>query len=233
MAPAVVLVHYHIPLTRLIEHCAWNSEQYKNNEITLLVICDEDTAHSACQGLKKDAYGFVYRLIVYPKPVHLFSLAKTVNFGIRVACDEGFDPILKTDVDVVFRANLRRLLDVDQQRASVPQYGYLPSWNRYLDVPLRIMKEGQGTVCLTKENWHRVQGYDERCKGWGAEDNELCKQLEALNILLDSSEIVAHIAHDGPEGEAKWNRTFNPDRSQVNRRLPRRQAGAQPAWGQP
>jgi uncharacterized ParB-like nuclease family protein len=223
MNPAVVLTHYRLPIARLIDHWSWNAVEYTDTGAALYVVCDVTVADA----FKGEALPF--ELLVYPKDLKTFCLAATSNYGIRTACEIGHKLVLKTDGDVVFCGTLAQLLTGDDSTANVPAYHYVESYAAR-DKVSHVMPDGQGSIAATATNWGRIEGYDERCVGYGAEDNEAVDRLRAIGVSINASARVLHIAHGG-----KWNRQegFNPDNGRSNLRLSVRDSGSQPRWGQP
>lgn len=221
--PAVVIVSYRLPTARLREFVAMNGDKLQQCGAALYVVCDGETRQSA---LGNDRLANV-RLLEYPAPLPRFSLAKVANYGIRYAAEHGHGPIVKSDVDVCFGEVLPWLLDISPALAKAPKYFDVPSATELGSVAY-VLPDGQGTVAMTADNWRAVQGYDERCWGYGGEDNELCRRLAARGLTVDDSRHVYHIHHGD-----KWNRKcgFNPQRGETNISMRPRADDSQPNWG--
>ena len=229
MNAAIIVTSMRIPTQRVSDYLRWNAEQIRDAGAVLFVVCDQETATIGSDISPDD---LAIRWLVYPEILKLFSITRTGNYGIRRAVEEGYEPIMKSDIDVCFLGDLPELLRVDNCRASVPKYGDCASYDARLE-PRRVMPDGQGTVCLTAYNWRKVQGYDERFEGWGGDDNELCKRLQELGIAIDGSRSVAHIEHPTPGGVDWHSDGFNRKNWARNRTLTVRSPGSQPLWGIP
>jgi hypothetical protein len=170
--------------------------------------------------------------LVYPLPLDRFSLARTSNFGIRTAIDQGAKVIVKTDPDIYFAGQLTRLLAVKPGELLSPRMVDVSEPGGYRPDPPR--HAGDGTVAMRAEDWQRCQGYDEKFVGYGGEDNEIVFHAESLGIKVDRSGVVEHVSHVARQvrGPA-WNPDFNPPNSQANVALAGRLPGSQPDWGRP
>jgi len=224
---AVVVTSYRIPTKRLTDWLAWNSEYFQWLAGVYLV-CDEDTAEWA----KQADWRMPLVVLPYPVPLQQFSITRTANYGIRRAMEDGCRKIIKTDVDVVFLSGLGEMLEVDNRKAITPRYGDAASYETRNQFR-RYMPHGQGTISMTAHNWERLEGYDERCSGWGFDDNEMCQRIAEAGIEIDDAPVVAHIDHGLPKG-ADWNAdSFNPNLRAINVKLIPRGPRSQPHWGIP
>ena len=221
-SPAIVVVAYKIPKTRVRDFVAWNSHEITAAKAYLFVVCEEATADSS-----EEALWELGMPLACPSPMSIFSLCRAANYGIRCAVEERYSPILKTDIDVVFDGQLQTLLAVDEKTANAPKYLDCPSYAKRREAR-GILPKGQGSICMTADNWRLLQGYDERFVGWGGDDNEMCARIKERGIRLNDDMKVCHIAH---EVNTKWNREFNPRNWHNNQKLKIRPVGSQPCWG--
>ena len=201
LGPAVVLVHYRIPQIRLDEHFRANKEQYVKNNVTVFVVSDSAV-------LSAPDYA---RILVYPRELKTFSLAKTANYGVRAAIEAGHQIVIKSDSDVAL-GDVGWLLSCGPKEARAPKYISVPAWES-VGGDGRVMPDGEGTISMRYLGWLAVQGYNEILDGWGFDDNEICQKLSNIGWQVNHDGRVWHVDHPGG---AKWNRAFNPDRGREN-----------------
>lgn len=70
-----------------------------------------------------------------------------------------------------------------------------------------------GRVCMWKEHFLKVGGYDERMQGWGGEDGDITSRLRMLGLkhmTFNQPEFCRFIAHDDNE---RTRHMFEPDRN--------------------
>lgn len=252
----IVLVHYAGPgaseafLQRGGEHCVWNAELYHDPHGVLLCLVTEKerlftvpcVQRSACDirnsaGDPMPPLEVASRLLVatigYPKPMPIFSLSKTKNFGLRLALELGCDPIAVTDVDFAWTPEaFHTCRNVQPGRAIVPYVRMVRTYDtREQDAldPKSLDKGMTSTVGMRAADWRRVC-YDETYVGYGGEDGKLVRDIQLLGIQVDRSPIMHHIAHDPSASQVNipghgradcWGRDtgFNPDNFALNRNL--------------
>jgi hypothetical protein len=158
----------------------------------------------------------------------VFSLAKTKNFGIRCALEDGADPIIVADTDVEFpRDALDDLVAVPPREAMIPTY-FMRTWPDREDLTQDHTDVGcTGTVAMWANHWRTIR-FDERYVGYGGEDGQLKRDIEAAGIKAIRYGLVWHHAHTPgvnmprvPGGGAVncWNREeFNPNMFVMNAR---------------
>lgn len=188
-APAVVFVHYKMPLPRLVAHLEWNREAYDFIGARIFVVVDPAaTVIDLPPGVE---------VLAYPRPMEIFSLTCTANFGIRTAIDAGCDPIIKTDADMVWPIDaLRECAASGEGEAVGPPYQMVDSfearhsWKNRLPADLAI-----GTISMRASGWLRVCGYDERLRGYGCDDGDIWARIGKAGIARNRGMGIYHIAH--------------------------------------
>ncbi|MCG3180035.1 MAG: hypothetical protein BIFFINMI_02389 [Phycisphaerae bacterium] len=115
----------------------------------------------------------------------LFNKAACLNMGLKRLINEGCDIIIQTDVDLIIPPEL-----VD--------YTALHTGDKHLWCPrtTNVRRNPGAFNALSSANWVRVGGFDERCKGWGGEDNILhtrCRELGIKRVELPNC--LTHIDH--------------------------------------
>lgn len=110
-----------------------------------------------------------------------FVISRAMNFAISQT-KENF--ILKMDGDIIVKP--KRIV-----RHQVWQNVFYVGGGDLNDL------HTFGTIWLTKEMFLKSNGYDERMKGWGAEDNDFYQRLLALSYKFArwSKKAVNHIDH--------------------------------------
>jgi len=244
--PALVFVHYRIPEQRLIDHFAWNAEVYRAAGLIAYVVTDRP--FPTC-GLRTIDYA---QALVYPKPLEVFSLARTKNYGIRAAIDAGHDPIIATDADIAFPPDaMAELLQVEEGQAVAPVYQMVHTYQTRHRLTGRIQADlAIGTISMRASGWLAVHGYNELMEGYGCDDGEIWARMGQAKIERFRGLGVYHIAHvagtiqqeahtagDKSHGvrEDHWNREngFNPRRFRENRKAARRVPWRCAEWGRP
>jgi hypothetical protein len=203
---AVVSTHYRLPESRLRDWLKWNDDVFRKFRARVILVTDREW-----NGLP----GYV-RCAVYPRELELFNLAKTSNYGIRLAGD---GIICKTDPDCVFSADaMKAVSEVTPARGVAMQYRKASTYaTRHAAAVDELCK---GTLALHSEHWQSLRGYDERMEGYGIEDSDAFHRAGQLQgrqaVMVDAP--FWHIAHEGAE---HWNRSdgFNPRRRDENARI--------------
>lgn len=238
---AVVFVHYRLPLPRLVDHFRWNADAYIDQEAEVYVVTDRDIP----------APPWV-NILPYPKPLAVFSLTKTANYGIRKALDDGAEVVCKTDADIVFPVDsLAECFAVGEKEAAAPMYEMVDSWEERHTSKNRLQADQAiGTVAMRARGWMDVSGYHEELEGYGCDDGDLWQRIGASGIARRRSLGVYHIAHQAgttqqeahtPGDKARgtrsdhWGRAegLNPNRLRENRRIAGLSRWRSEAWGRP
>ena len=234
----VVLVHWGpaIPAERLQDHWNWNGAFYEAARVRVYVVTDEP------KPLPRYAVPVYYR-----EPMDPFSLAKTGNRGIRRACDDGCEIIIKTDPDIAWHgATLEACCALGHGRGIAPIYRMADCFD---DVQagvrnMNVWPDSCGTIALHARTWHDLHGYDERMTGYGIEDGDLAQRACKRGIKIDRQFLLYHIAHRqgtpqvGPHRGDQWGRAekINPRNHGHNEKVLKKNRGADPwfceTWGQ-
>ena len=143
-----------------------------------------------------------------------YNKAKALNEGLRRLIHEmKCDVVIQTDVDYLVPPGivewsaelaaagkwvwcLRRDIEAGEMSGL--------DWPAWMDRPVHgqapHLPYGQcwgSWNALSAENWLRVGGFDERCRGWGGEDDVLASRLRALKIprVISRDWPLVHVAH--------------------------------------
>lgn len=145
-----------------------------------------------------------------------FSVARSKNEGIRKAIADGCDIIVAVDIDTPIPPGL-----LDFTRDTLEQSPKTHLWVTRKDMSLEEYEKHDYAAwsamrphgwrektfphgycwgsynAMTKAAWSKIGGFDERCFGWGGEDDLLhFRAKEAgLTLLADSAWPLAHINH--------------------------------------
>ena len=149
----------------------------------------------------------IYTILKYPKKQTIFSIGKTINFGIRNTQNTPNRIIIKTDIDIVFTNSVLNyvLYNVNNNIGMVALPAYIERnfdintlenpgyWNRQ-----RKVTDARGACfALTREDWFNLNGYDERIEGWGGDDTEMWfranKKLKFMKVTTHHP--IYHIEH--------------------------------------
>jgi hypothetical protein len=217
----VVFVAYKIPLERLAAHFAWNDESYRAVHADVLAVVDSGTflqlGMQSCHLLPIYA-----RAYAYPAPLEIFSLARTANYGIRLAAADG-GAVVKTDVDCWFAPGLlARLGAVKAGKGMIPRYHMAENIADARAGRARVWQASRGTVALDAADWRRLCGYNENMAGYGVEDGDLEDRAAAAGVKFEYPPGLFHIAHAAGRGGQRvyWNReNGNPANHAENRKL--------------
>jgi len=229
---AVIFSHYQLPSSRLALHFVWNADVYRKYNVRVFVVADRI--------YPMPDYA---RCCVYPKPLKIFSIAKTSNYGIRKACDNGFEIIVKTDVDCVFSETLMALIESTNQHEGIaPEYRMANDFAQTIRAPENIpaWPDTKGTLALPAWVWRDICGYNENLEGYGIEDGDCYERAtrSRIKIIRAAHAPLWHIAHEAGTLQARgpridfWNREngFNPKNHSYNRQA-RKGKLANPNWG--
>lgn len=156
-----------------------------------------------------------------------FSITKTANIGIRYAVDQGYDVIVKTDIDCMLTPEV-----VTQCELVSPGHGFcFRYWHIDDYKPLSEAQMGDrciGTMAMTSVDWEALQGYNEHMFGYGYDDYEI--MVRARKKLINIDELmqpkVYHFAHEKHNID-----TINPINHEYN--MVNRHNYNNPEWGVP
>jgi len=225
---AIVITHYKMPHMRAAHFGSWNHKIIFDYLPAVFVVTD--SPHLAVSRSS---------VLQYPGEMEIFSLAKTSNFGIRTAILEGFDIIIKTDVDCVISDNLfQQMISIDEKEAVCPIYHMAESYGTRESNKSKPWRASKGTFAMHRSAWEKVRGYDERMHGYGIEDGDLFDRVHraGVKILRFGQFPIYHIAHDNNQAKNSrgcWNRKngFNPKKHNHNTAIRRLHNWCDPYWG--
>lgn len=142
-----------------------------------IIILDWSSTDNLAEIIDKHQDGRIYRVYVPNKKT--YHRTKPINTSIRFATSKF---ILKVDSDILITENIFEHFKLDDNSYSMP---------RYTDGIF-------GTCLFTKQQFNKINGYNEHLELWGFEDNDFYTRLsekftqkKIANILLG-----AHIEHD-------------------------------------
>jgi hypothetical protein len=223
----IVVTAFKIDDQRIAEFFTWNTEVFQKYGVKVILVADR----------KVEVNYPNVTVMVMPNTQPFYSLARGVNYGVKRT--ENTDPdgglVIKTDVDIVIGDALMEyaLARVETGQAMMGSTFYVNSVN---DVPL-FGKEGfqatqsdsarGGFVALTRNDWFKLHGFDERMYGWGYEDNDLLKRAK-MQMKVEETEWLPlfHIAHQ------KRDASIFPVRVENNRAVSDGMWAAHGAWGE-
>lgn len=177
---AIVAVHYRLPVSRLVEFLGWNAAIVEDLHARVYIVSEQ-------------SYPLAYASsLVFPIDLKMFSISQTANFGIRRAIDDGAGVVLKTDIDCI--------LDSLPDLAGTADG--LGTWAPYRMVATpddagKIWTNGRGTIALTAGDWQRLNGYDERLCGYGADDGDLWARARRAGIRWRQCPPIRHVSATG------------------------------------
>jgi hypothetical protein len=179
----------------------WNSTVFNKTKNLEIVIIVSSTSNFQVNNP-------IVKIIKYPKKQDIFSIGRTINFGIRNTKNTPKRIIIKTDIDIVFTNQILNFVlhNVSEKVGVVALPAYIdrsfnlncledPSyWNRK-----RKTTDARGACfALTREDWFNLNGYDERIEGWGGDDTEMWfrtnKKLKHMKVTIHYP--IYHISHD-------------------------------------
>ena len=146
------------------------------------------------------------KIIKYPFEQKMFSIGKTINYGIRQTENSPHHIIIKTDIDILFSNSILNhiIRTVDDDYGLVCLSSSIPSWNNIELNNMSFWKrkpkdpEGKGACfALTRNDWFKLKGYDERLEGWGGDDTEMWQRSKKRlrNIKTDAMFPLYHVKH--------------------------------------
>jgi len=117
-----------------------------------------------------------------------FNLAAAKNSGIRELVGRA-RIIACTDADYIIPAGLIDYLAAETgdrhvwigRRDVPPDEIESRRWGRWMDLPVRRQCKGSFNA-MSADNWRRIGGWDERCIGYGGEDDILHARIAAAGI---------------------------------------------------
>jgi GT2 family glycosyltransferase len=140
-----------------------------------------------------------------------FNAARARNAGIR-ACLDDCPIIVCADVDYLVPAGLvdYTAFQTGEKhlwalRRNIPaELAPLRSWAHWMSLKIHVATESRphGTCtgswnALSAANWRRIGGWDERCTGWGGEDDVLHARIAEAGIetVVTADFPLMHVRH--------------------------------------
>lgn len=177
--------------SKLLINCL-KSIEIQTLEKSETIISDHGSSNESFKELMEAVSPFHCNVLRYPtKDVWSLSIAR--NIGIRRACGSH---VVTLDADVILEPRvLETILDLLGKNSNSLIVSTMRNLNNPDDINLDNMKlpedynkiEEQsrpprpgigGLMLATRSWWHKVRGFDERMKGWGAEDDDLRKRAK-------------------------------------------------------
>jgi len=201
----LVVPAWNLGLDVMRTFCDRNLPQFDDRTAILFVVENTFDAKS----LERNAW-----VLNYPKDQQVFSIPKTVNFGIRTAVEGEPDSIIvKTDADIIFsKRSISKLRDEVKEQfglvqlcSDVSQTDGIVSCNKpWTAMPKR--KDGFGAcLALHATDWKALNGYDERIIGWGGDDWEMfLRASKNVKMKVSSDFPVYHVAHKSRKGSPSF-----------------------------
>lgn len=167
---SIVVSAYGISTERKLNFLRWNEEVFLKENVHVFLISDVQ------ENLSEFPFA---QIIQYPKKQDVFSIPRTINYGLRhiPSCEI----VVKSDIDIVFsrqifkqlRQNISNrigmvcipsnLQSAEELSAATDKWNTLP----------RDQEAKGACFAMTYNDWKLLKGYDERIVGWGGEDTEL------------------------------------------------------------
>jgi len=224
VAPPLSIVICAYNLTNKInDFITWNHpifSKIKNLEVIIIIE----------PGTEINIYQPYLKIINYPKLQQLFSIGKTINFGIRQTSEGMNRIIIKSDIDIIFTRQVINFVMYnvisDMGIVALPAYIERNFNLNQLDDPsywCRYKKntEAKGACfALTKNDWFKLNGYDERIEGWGGDDTEiwLRSNKKLKNMKVTTLHPIYHIEHPIRIGQNNF--LYNSDKNmQISTKL--------------
>lgn len=203
---AVVTTAYKIPEKRVDAWLKWN-EHY---DVTFYIVTDKDYTHT---------HNTSAVILKWPgEPFSKFNLAKTSNYGIKTAIQDGYDIIIKTDIDCILSDKLMSVVnDTNDTAVNFPVYMMCKDEDSAKIGQGTSWLQTFGTAVATGNVWKKLCGYCELMCGYGNEDGDLSYRCKKIGIHSHRFGTVNHVAHeekmksDAGFRTDQWNRdTLNP-----------------------
>jgi len=219
---SLVAAAWKIADARLDSFIEWNREAFESCGAELVLVSDRNLCRPE-PWVKSP---------VYPLPQEIFSIPRTVNYGIRRASGE---IIVKTDVDIVFSREILRLVGTHVRPgrgmvgicANLKNATWAPKtdWNR-----ARKRHRGRGACfAMHRDDWLSLRGYNEVITGWGADDNDMWLRASRTIKMAESRECpIYHVAHP-----SRKNAETFPDWGKKNLKISRQGCRNPENWGDP
>jgi len=159
-------------------------------------------------------------IIVVPREVP-YSPARAINPGLRRACDDGVDVIVKTDIDCMLTPALFRVAAAVTSSAGLCPIQEETTGGR--------TPRSCGTLVMHRTIWTEICGYDERMEGYGREDGDAVDRARAAGCSVTRPrDMVIHFSHS-----SRLDGVAYPRRRAENIAISRRHDWSDPDWGLP
>lgn len=177
------LDHLQISLPR------WLEQTYKNFDIVLVDYGSEEPIYPAVKRIAREYNCDIAlnpdsewkRLSNYQK-ITIFRLEDMKEFSMSHACNYGIRNSVSDTIQVC---------GCD----TIPVPFYLELAIQSIDDNTFSMRQ-IGRMCFPKKFWWRINGYQEFCEGWGAEDADFCvRMLQNSSCVGIKAEYIASINH--------------------------------------
>lgn len=215
----IVACAWKIDDQRIADFVTWNRGVFQQEGVDLCLVSDRQLDLE---------YG---RTAIYPGEQEVFSIPRTVNFGLRTF-NGGI--IAKTDIDIIWSADLIHRVREVVDPGKVGYIGICADIGGPEDAKnyakLRKRRRGRG-ACLTLHywDWQFICGYDERIQGWGGDDEDCWRRAcHHVKMVEEWACPLYHIRHPQRKGSDDF-----PILSSRNLRIARKNNWNNRDWGKP
>lgn len=225
---SVVIAAYRIDQVLVGNFIRWNKTVFEKMNVHLIVVADRE--------MEFDEEWV--EVLVYPEEQEVFSIPKTINYGIRRA---DADIIIKSDVDIYFSEDV--LVNVEEKVcegsgvvslcAEASQLKYAIDSGPVGWKQVKILPNGRGACfAMSRHDWYLLCGYNERIFGWGADDDDMWERAAGtIKMELSSEFRLWHIKHT--IRKSANGKSFFPVRTQANRAMSWSEKWSDENWGMP
>ena len=130
----------------------------------------------------------LWLLVVEQNNNEPFNRAALANVGILEVHNAAKILKLRIDCIVFHDVDLLPLYGVDYTSCAVPTQ--LGSELQHFQWSVPYKKSAGGIVSMSPSDWFKVNGFSNKYKGWGQEDDDLYNRLKANKMLLPNQEIA-------------------------------------------
>jgi len=204
---------------RIANFIEWNREVFERENVDLCLVSDRQLDIE---------YG---RTVVYPVEQDIFSIPRTINFGLRTF-SEGV--VAKTDIDIIWSAELINHVREVVKSGEVGYIGICVDVGGIADAvgyaKRTKRRRGRGAcLALHIDDWNGICGYNENIRGWGGDDEDCWKRAcQSVNMLEEWVHPIYHVRHPNRKGNPDF-----PILSRSNMSISRKKGWNNPDWGKP